>query len=205
MIDSDPRPAPPATAGAFSVTALVLEYREAGRVDRPLDGISFDIPRSRFVCVLGPSGHGKSTLLRCLAGLLAPTSGGITADGEPVTGPGADRGMVFQGDAVPLWLRVEDNVAFGPRARGVPRSRYGPRVESLIEEVGLAGHRRAWPRQLSGGLWEAVAPVRHAAHGTANLLRMLPILALGPSSRSDSGRTRREASSSSPSRWRCRC
>jgi len=145
------------TAPAFEVTGLRFEYREGRQVTRPIDGVDLHIPRGQFVCILGPSGQGKSTLLRCLAGLLTPTGGQIRAGGVTVDGPGADRGMVFQQDAIPMWLRVEDNIAFGPKSRGVPESEYRPRVERYLEEVGLAAQRRSWPRQLSGGMRKRVA------------------------------------------------
>lgn len=142
---------------AFRLRGLELEYREGQHSARPIDGIDLDIPRGQFVCILGPSGQGKSTLLRCLAGLLRPTGGQLQAEGKPVTGPGADRGMVFQNDAIPMWLRVEDNVAFGPRSTGGKKSQYSARVDHFIDEVGLTAHRRAWPRQLSGGMRKRVA------------------------------------------------
>jgi len=163
---------------AFEIRALELEYREGSRVTRPLDGVDLQIPRGQFVCILGPSGQGKSTLLRCLAGLLEPTGGHLLANGVAVEGPAAERGMVFQQDAIPMWLRVEDNVAFGPKSRGVPKSEYEPRVEHFIEEVGLAGHRTAWPRQLSGGLRKRVAIASVFANDPEILLMDEPFSAL---------------------------
>lgn len=174
-----PAPAPSASpALAFNLRGLELEYREGHHTARPLDGIDLEIPRGQFVCILGPSGQGKSTLLRCLAGLLEPTGGQLLADGRQVTGPGADRGMVFQNDAIPMWLRVEDNVAFGPRSRGQKSSRYADRVDHFIEEVGLSGHRRAWPRQLSGGMRKRVAIAAVFANDPAVLLMDEPFGAL---------------------------
>ena len=146
-----------ATATAIEITGLTVEYSVDTRVVRPLDGLDLSIREGEFVCFLGPSGQGKSTLLRCIAGLQPATAGTVsTADG-PVTGPGAERGMVFQQDAIPLWMRVEDNVAFGPRSRRVPREQYQERVDHFLTEVGLGDWRRAWPRQLSGGMRKRVS------------------------------------------------
>ncbi|MGE2731370.1 ABC transporter ATP-binding protein [Mycolicibacterium vaccae] len=163
---------------AFALHELQLEYREGRYVNRPLDGIDLEVPRGQFLCILGPSGQGKSTLLRCLAGLLTPTGGAILANGQPVTGPGADRGMVFQNDAIPMWLRVEDNVAFGPKARGLKKSQYQEQVDHFIDEVGLSAQRRAWPRQLSGGMRKRVAIAAVFANDPAVLLMDEPFGAL---------------------------
>jgi ABC-type nitrate/sulfonate/bicarbonate transport system ATPase subunit len=163
---------------AFVLNDLSLEYRERGRVNRPIDGVDLEIPAGQFVCILGPSGHGKSTLLRALAGLLAPSEGTIIADGHEVHGPGQDRGMVFQHDAIPMWLRVADNVAFGPRSRGVAKEEYQPRVDHFIEQVGLDDRRDAWPRQLSGGMRKRVAIAAVFANDPTTLLMDEPFGAL---------------------------
>jgi len=163
---------------AFTLRNLQLEYREGDEANRPLDGIDLVIPRGQFVCILGPSGQGKSTLLRCLAGLLPPTGGELFAGDTPVTGPGADRGMVFQNDAIPMWLRVEDNVAFGPRAKGLKKADYQERVDHFLDEVGLADRRRAWPRQLSGGMRKRVAIAAVFANDPEVLLMDEPFGAL---------------------------
>ena len=86
-----------------------------------LDNVSFEVHRREFVCVVGASGCGKSTLVRLLAGLEQPTSGELLLDGQEVDGPGADRGMVFQGYTLFPWLTVKDNVMFGPRMKGMSR------------------------------------------------------------------------------------
>nr|WP_269329781.1 ABC transporter ATP-binding protein [Kineosporia babensis] len=115
-----------------------------------MKNLDLDVPNGQFLCVLGPSGQGKSTLLRCLAGLLVPTEGVIRAQGKPVEGPDASRGMVFQQDAIPGWLRVRDNVALGSRSTD-------EQVAHFIRAVGLEGREKDWPRQLSGGMRKRVA------------------------------------------------
>ena len=142
---------------AVDVRDLRVEFTAAGRTLTPIDGLNLRVRRGELVCILGPSGQGKSTLLRAVAGLTRPDAGTITTREGLVTEPGPDRGMVFQQDAIPMWLRVADNVAFGPRLRGVARSDYQSRVDHLIDEVGLTDWRRAWPRQLSGGMRKRVA------------------------------------------------
>jgi ABC-type nitrate/sulfonate/bicarbonate transport system ATPase subunit len=142
---------------AVDISNLTIRFSAAGKTVTPIDGLDLQVRRGELVCILGPSGQGKSTLLRAVAGLQRPDSGQITTREGAVSQPGADRGMVFQQDAIPMWLRVGENVAFGPKLQGLPRSDYEARVNHLIEEVGLDDWRDAWPRQLSGGMRKRVA------------------------------------------------
>lgn len=142
---------------AFAISGLSVSFTAQGRQITPLKDLELVIPREQFVCILGPSGQGKSTLLRAMAGLQEATTGSVIAAGEPVTGPNAHLGMVFQQDAIPQWLRVHDNISFGPRMRHVPREIWIPRVTHFIQAVGLAGRERAWPKELSGGMRKRVA------------------------------------------------
>jgi ABC-type nitrate/sulfonate/bicarbonate transport system ATPase subunit len=145
------------TTPAFRVSGLTVSFGHGEKAITPLAGLDLEVPNGQFLCVLGPSGQGKSTLLRCLAGLQAPTSGSVMAEGREVTGPDANLGMVFQQDAIPQWLRVRDNISFGPRMRGVPAAEWRPRVAHFTEAVGLAGREAAWPKELSGGMRKRVA------------------------------------------------
>jgi NitT/TauT family transport system ATP-binding protein len=97
--------------------SMLFETRR-GRVTA-LDDVSLEIPDGHFACLVGPSGCGKSTLLRIMAGLLRPSQGVVRVGGRPVERPGADRGMVFQSYTLFPWLKVRENVEFGPRLQGV--------------------------------------------------------------------------------------
>ncbi|WP_127819090.1 ABC transporter ATP-binding protein [Microbacterium sp. CPCC 204701] len=144
-------------APAFDISGLTVSFGAGSQSITPLKGLDLTVPRGQFLCILGPSGQGKSTLLRCMAGLQEVTEGTLLAEGAPVTGPDPNLGMVFQQDAIPMWLRVQDNVSFGPRMRRVPQPTWLPRVRHFIEAVGLSGRERAWPKELSGGMRKRVA------------------------------------------------
>ncbi len=130
---------------------------ESGEPTIAVDAVNLTVPRGQFVCVLGPSGHGKSTLLNLIAGFTAPSSGEVLAGGRPVTGPGRDRGVVFQRDTLFMWRRVADNIAFGLEAGGVPKAERLAVVEHYLDVIGMTKYARAWPRQLSGGMRRRVA------------------------------------------------
>ncbi|GGL31234.1 ABC transporter ATP-binding protein [Nocardia jinanensis] len=142
---------------AFDITDLTVRFGKGAAAVTPLQKLSLEVPDGQFLCILGPSGQGKSTLLRCMAGLQEATSGSMRAAGREVTGPTANLGMVFQQDAIPQWLRVRDNISFGPRMRKVPAHEWKPRVEHFISAVGLSGRENAWPKELSGGMRKRVA------------------------------------------------
>jgi ABC-type nitrate/sulfonate/bicarbonate transport system ATPase subunit len=131
-----------------------------------------------FVTILGPSGCGKSTLLRIVAGLDRPTSGRVILDGQEITGPGADRGMVFQSYTLFPWLTVRQNIAFGLRERGISEADRGGIADALIHQVGLAGFEHHWPKQLSGGMQQRTAIARALANDPKILLLDEPFGAL---------------------------
>jgi len=129
----------------------------AGGEIKALNDVSISIPDGQFLCLLGRSGHGKSTFVRALAGLQSLSTGEILVGGAKVKGPGFDRGMVFQEDSVFPWLSVRENVEFGLKARGIPKGRRYKIAMQWLSAVGLAGFADSWPRQLSGGMRKRVA------------------------------------------------
>ena len=149
-----------------------------GQPTLALQPTDLDIPRNDFVTILGPSGCGKSTLLRIIAGLDKPTTGTVTLECKTITGPGADRGMVFQSYTLFPWLTIRDNVAFGLREKGVPEKEKNEIVASYIDKVGLRGFENHWPKQLSGGMQQRTAIARALANNPKILLLDEPFGAL---------------------------
>jgi NitT/TauT family transport system ATP-binding protein len=141
------------------------------------------INEGEFVALLGPSGCGKSTLLNLLAGFEKTTEGTLLFDGETVTRPGPDRGVVFQEAALFPWLSVWENVVFGPRVQGVARPDYEPRAHSLLKLVGLEAFADALPVQLSGGMRQRVGIARVLAMSPRALLMDEPFGALDAQTR----------------------
>ncbi|HEV8226533.1 MAG TPA: ABC transporter ATP-binding protein [Methylomirabilota bacterium] len=149
-----------------------------GAPTRAIEPTSLRVADRDFLCLLGPSGCGKSTLLRMVAGLDRPTTGRVLLDGEPVAGPGADRGMVFQSYTLFPWLTVEENIGFGLREQGVRREERRRVAAHFIERVGLRGFERHYPRMLSGGMQQRTALARALANDPKVLLLDEPFGAL---------------------------
>jgi NitT/TauT family transport system ATP-binding protein len=148
-----------------------------------LRGADLEIRPGEFVCLIGASGCGKSTLLRLMAGFETPTAGTLTMQGRPVAGPGPDRGMVFQDYGLFPWLSVRGNVAFGPKARGLPPAEVAARADRFVAMVGLQRFADAFPHQLSGGMKQRVAIARVLANDAALVLMDEPFGALDAMSR----------------------
>ncbi|KQN79346.1 sulfonate ABC transporter ATP-binding protein [Duganella sp. Leaf61] len=153
-------------------------FHTAGRDMVALQGIDLAIPQGQFVCLLGPSGCGKSTLLNAVAGFAPPTAGTITAGGRLVTGPGPERGMVFQEYALFPWMTVADNIGFGLRIQGKGEAATGARVEQLLAMLSLADFRHRYPKDLSGGMRQRVAIARVLALDSPIMLMDEPFGAL---------------------------
>ena len=119
---------------------------------------------NEFVSIVGPSGCGKSTLLYIIAGFVAPTSGAVLVDGQPVRGPGPDRGIVFQEYALFPWRTVQDNIAYGLEEKGFVRQEVEHTVQKYVRLMGLEGFQHKYPRELSGGMKQRVALARTLAY-----------------------------------------
>jgi sulfonate transport system ATP-binding protein len=150
--------------GELVVDRVFHHYAAAGRRIDVLDDVSFRVAPASVACVVGPSGCGKSTLLGLAAGLLSPSSGAVTWDGQTVRlGPNRDLGMAFQQPGLFPWMTVHENVAVGLRTRGRTRRDARTIAERFLETVGLAEFRDAYPSQLSGGMAQRVGIARALA------------------------------------------
>jgi NitT/TauT family transport system ATP-binding protein len=129
----------------------------SGQTIDALAGIDVKIEPGEFVCLVGRSGHGKSTLLRAIAGLTPLTGGEVRVGGAVVDRPSVDRGMVFQDDTVFPWMRVRDNVAFGLLNKGLPADEARQTAQTWLDRVNLSDFGSSWPRELSGGMRKRVA------------------------------------------------
>jgi len=149
-----------------------------------LRDLTLRVERGEFVCIVGPTGCGKTTLLRVIAGLLRPSAGEVRIDGAPLNGPGHDRGLVFQEYALFPWLTVRQNIAFGLEARGaMTKAACARAVERFTEMVGLDGFEDYRPSQLSGGMKQRVAIARALANEPAIVLMDEPFGSLDSQSR----------------------
>ncbi|BAU11639.1 ABC transporter-like protein [Leptolyngbya sp. NIES-3755] len=166
------------SAAKLEVRALSKSFTQPGGLISVLEEINFQLFPREFVCLVGASGCGKSTLLNIVAGLTPPTSGSVLVDGREVTGPGSDRGMVFQNYTLYPWLTVAQNIAFGLKLRKLPKSEQRDRVNYYLDVVGLTQFAQSYPKQLSGGMKQRVAIARALANEPAVLLMDEPFGAL---------------------------
>ena len=143
-----------------------------------LNSVSMEVKKGEFIAIMGPSGCGKSTLLNAVAGFSLPSSGVITVDGKAVTGPGPDRGMVFQEYALFPWMTVEQNIGFGLEIKGMGKVEIQTRVEALMSMLGLSDFRNRFPKDLSGGMRQRVAIARVLALDSPTMLMDEPFGAL---------------------------
>lgn len=167
----------------LEVKKLTKRFATAQGEIEALRDINFKVHRREFVCVIGPSGCGKSTLIRILAGLETHSEGEVLLDGQPVIGPGRDRGMVFQGYSLFPWLTVKRNVMFGPEMSGHSRGVAESHARQWLDLVGLAKFADAYPHQLSGGMRQRVAIARALVNEPRILLMDEPFGALDAQTR----------------------
>ena len=177
----------PAQAGnrsGISIRSVCHEYRPArGRPVLALDNIDLEIGDREFVAILGPSGCGKSTLLYLLGGFMPLQQGGISVNGRDVTGPGPDRGIVFQHFALFPWKTVRQNVLYGLEKQGLPKEERERTARHFIDLVHLSGFEDSYPSQLSGGMKQRVAIARTLAINPDTLLMDEPFGALDAQTR----------------------
>ena len=167
----------------LDVRNLTKVFAARGKDTVALRDVSFTTHRREFVCVIGPSGCGKSTLVRILAGLEEQTSGEVLLDGAPVTGPGHDRGMVFQTYTLFPWLTVKKNVMYGLEVNGAGKFEAESQALQWLDLVGLGKFADSYPYQLSGGMKQRVAIVRALANQPRILLMDEPFGALDAQTR----------------------
>ncbi len=180
------------TLDSRAATRTKIGIREVSRVfDSPdggppfvaMDGVTLDVREGEFLTLVGPSGCGKSTLLEMIAGLTSPSSGEIVIDGTPVTGPGLDRGIVFQQYALFPWRTALSNIEFGLEAKAVPRRERAELARHYLDLVGLSGFEHRHPHELSGGMRQRVAIARSLAFDPDVLLMDEPFAALDAQTR----------------------
>lgn len=164
----------------LEIRGLGKRFESNGRLLKVLDQVDFTVGEGEFICILGRSGCGKTTLLNILAGFIPPTAGEVLLRGRPVSGPGPDRCVVFQEDALFPWLTVEENIAFGMRD---PKQAVKDEVEHFLSLVGLTEFRSYLPREISGGMKQRVALARVLILRPALLLMDEPFAALDAQAR----------------------
>ena len=159
-------------------------YKTGNKSVEAIEDVSIDIQDNDFVCIVGPSGCGKSTLLRMLAGLDFPSAGNIIVNDRKVTGPGPDRGMVFQTYTLFPWMNVEDNIKFGLKIKKLPKAEQQEIADRYLKIIGLEKFAQSYSKELSGGMKQRVAIARALANQPEVLLMDEPFGALDPHTKS---------------------
>ena len=163
----------------LSIQNLSMRFElPGGGAVQALEDVSLDLKEGELMSVLGPSGCGKTTLLNIAAGFLAPTSGKLVLNGHEITGPDAERGMVFQKGALFEWMSVRENVGFGPSMKGMPNAEKRETVDHLLDVVGLQDFKEKAVYELSGGMQQRVALARCLANDPDVILMDEPLGAL---------------------------
>src|SRR5690606_199311 len=178
------RPARMRSARPARITISGLGKRFDGSPVSAVDGVDLDIEPGEFICVVGASGCGKSTILRILAGFEDATKGKVVVGDEPIIGPSPERGVVFQDYGLFPWLTVEENVAYGPRQARMSRRDVADTTSWWLAAVGLTRVAKSFTHQLSGGMQQRVAIARVLANQPSLLLMDEPFGALDALTRS---------------------
>lgn len=174
---------------SFEAVAKTFQVKQQGKHGgkresfTAIKDVSFDVYPGEFLVIVGPSGCGKSTLLDLLGGLTQPSAGKILLDGRAITGPGMDRGIVFQQYALFPWLTALQNVAFGLEVKGLGEKSRAELAQKYLSLVGLDGFEHRHPHELSGGMKQRVAIARSLAYDPAVLLMDEPFAALDAQTR----------------------
>lgn len=173
------------TLDSIIVENVSKEFTNKQQTVQALDNINLSIHEREFVTILGASGCGKSTLLRIIGGLEQASKGQVKCHGKTVTGPGVDRGMVFQHYSLFPWLTVEENIEYGLKEKGLGKKAQIQIGRKYIEQVGLTGFKNTYPNNLSGGMQQRVALARGLANNPDVLLLDEPFGALDMQTRED--------------------
>jgi NitT/TauT family transport system ATP-binding protein len=182
-----PRPTnarkPSVNSGLIEIDRVTVTFDKGRKAHKAVEETSIRVEPGEFVCILGPSGCGKSTLLNVVAGYVKPDGGQIRVDGEKVTRPGPDRGMVFQQYSLFPWKTVKDNVAFGPLVAGQSYTEAEAIARTFLDMVGLLRFANRYPAELSGGMQQRVGIARALANYPRVLLMDEPFGALDAQTR----------------------
>ena len=154
-----------ARKGHVQIKDVSVRFGSKGRMTEAASRVSLEVQPGEFVSIIGPSGCGKSTLLNIVAGFITPSEGEALLDGQPIGGPGADRGVVFQQYSLFPWMTVRKNVEFGLKMKGLGQNQREAAARSLLGMAGLLAFENHYPDQLSGGMKQRVGIVR--AHATS--------------------------------------
>ncbi|MBU2531702.1 MAG: ABC transporter ATP-binding protein [Alphaproteobacteria bacterium] len=171
------------TDGRVDIDRVSIVFGKGANQHVAVRETTITVDPGQFVCILGPSGCGKSTLLNSIAGYVTPSTGQVVVDGERITGPGPDRGMVFQQYSLFPWKTVRENIAFGPKIRGASNDDMSSTTETFLEMVGLAKFANRYPGELSGGMQQRVGIARALANYPRVLLMDEPFGALDSQTR----------------------
>jgi ABC-type nitrate/sulfonate/bicarbonate transport system ATPase subunit len=170
--------------GTIEIVNLTHQYLETdGHLITAIKNVSLSVSDGRFTSIVGPSGCGKTTLLNIVGGFIPAMSGSVLIDGKTVSGPGPDRGVVFQSYALFDWLTIRENVEFGPRMAGIKAQDRAERANRFIGMVGLRRFANRYPYELSGGMKQRVAIARSLANNPEILLMDEPFASLDAQTR----------------------
>jgi NitT/TauT family transport system ATP-binding protein len=177
------RTQPPAVRGRVQAEQIGIRFATRGGSTQAVESVSLHVEPGEFVSLIGPSGCGKSTLLNAVAGFIQPSAGRLTVDGQAVSGPGPDRGVVFQQYSLFPWMTVRRNVEFGLKMHGVSAAERERQARTLLGLAGLLAFENHYPDQLSGGMKQRVGIVRALATSPQVLLMDEPFGALDAQTR----------------------